>query len=275
MDTATQRFDPTSRITWLEFDGRPSDATRAALKAAGWRWSGYRVQWYNNRRGADRLIPAGITIEDGGQCDYSAERADRLQDRAERHATASHAAHQRVHAIADHIPFGQPILVGHHSERHARADVARIDAGMRRAVDEADAAERAERGAQASRAHQAHLQAAGTIARRIQTLEAEHRAMLRTLARCPGDTAYAERAAAKAAEIDAERAKLADAGGIAADALAPRVGDVVRIKGFIARVDRVNAKTLRCVIVEGGARGMGGNWDKSWLQEIISRAAGE
>ena len=37
--------------------------------------------------------------------------------------------------LADMIPFGQPILVGHHSERGHRAHINRIDSAMRLAVD--------------------------------------------------------------------------------------------------------------------------------------------
>lgn len=35
-----------------------------------------------------------------------------------------------AHRIASAIPFGQPILVGHHSERHARRDADRIGSNM-------------------------------------------------------------------------------------------------------------------------------------------------
>jgi hypothetical protein len=38
--------------------------------------------------------------------------------------------------IGDQIPMGQPILVGHHSERHARRDIARIDANMSKGVEQ-------------------------------------------------------------------------------------------------------------------------------------------
>jgi len=63
-------------------------------------------------------------------------RRDRLLERAAKHRHISEASFQRVHRIADNIPFGQPILVGHHSERHHRADIARIDSGMRKGIDE-------------------------------------------------------------------------------------------------------------------------------------------
>ena len=47
----------------------------------------------------------------------------------------------RVNSIIEHIPLGQPILVGHHSERHARADQQRITNGMRAGIDAADKAQ--------------------------------------------------------------------------------------------------------------------------------------
>ncbi|WP_132290495.1 DUF3560 domain-containing protein [Kribbella sp. VKM Ac-2568] len=34
--------------------------------------------------------------------------------------------------ISDHIPLGQPILVGHHSERRHRRDIERMDRLMQR-----------------------------------------------------------------------------------------------------------------------------------------------
>lgn len=62
-------------------------------------------------------------------------RVERRREWAESRGQKADAAHDRVHSIADRIPFGQPILVGHHSERGARADQRRIENGMRSAVD--------------------------------------------------------------------------------------------------------------------------------------------
>jgi hypothetical protein len=43
--------------------------------------------------------------------------------------------------LADQIPLGQPILVGHHSERHARRDAERITNSMHKGVEESRLAE--------------------------------------------------------------------------------------------------------------------------------------
>jgi len=72
------------------------------------------------------------------------KRAERLREWADSAEEKADAAHERVHEIADRIPFGQPILVGHHSEGRARRDQARIESGMRASVDESRKATRHE-----------------------------------------------------------------------------------------------------------------------------------
>ena len=67
-------------------------------------------------------------------------RAARLREWADKREAKAQAGFQAVHDLADSIPMGQPILVGHHSEAHARRDQDRIHSGMRRAVDNQDTA---------------------------------------------------------------------------------------------------------------------------------------
>ncbi len=67
-------------------------------------------------------------------------RAARLRGWAEACDAKSAASFAAVHAIADNIPMGQPILVGHHSERRARRDQDRIHNGMRDGIEHADKA---------------------------------------------------------------------------------------------------------------------------------------
>lgn len=72
-----------------------------------------------------------------GREDYEERRQariDRLEERAEAAEKESHDAYDRASAIADRIPMGQPILVGHHSERHARRDQANIERNMDKSV---------------------------------------------------------------------------------------------------------------------------------------------
>lgn len=62
-------------------------------------------------------------------------RLERRQQWAESRDKQSQSAFDGVQRISSNIPFGQPILVGHHSERHARADARRMDNGMRKSVE--------------------------------------------------------------------------------------------------------------------------------------------
>jgi hypothetical protein len=55
-----------------------------------------------------------------------AERKARLEDIADRLRAESDSAYQTARRMADVIPFGQPILVGHHSEGRDRRYRARI-----------------------------------------------------------------------------------------------------------------------------------------------------
>jgi len=80
-----------------------------------------------------------------------AARIARLEERAAAKKDDAAAAFRRADQIANVIPLGQPILVGHHSERRHRKDLARIDNGMRRGFEATkEAAELARRAAAAA-----------------------------------------------------------------------------------------------------------------------------
>jgi hypothetical protein len=67
-----------------------------------------------------------------------AARIDRMHARAARVRAAGHQRLDAAHQLAGMIPMGQPILVGHHSERHARRDQERIRSNMRKGIDLVD-----------------------------------------------------------------------------------------------------------------------------------------
>lgn len=98
---------------------------------------------------AERLRAQGftvtVTVDESDRRSFAeaeADRAERAEARAERFgqyadnaASRSEAASKRGHQIADGIPLGQPVLVGHHSERRARRDRERIDSATRTSID--------------------------------------------------------------------------------------------------------------------------------------------
>lgn len=74
--------------------------------------------------------------------DRRAARAERLRDWADSRDAKADAARAKVDGIAGMIPFGQPILVGHHSEGRHRRDLDRIHNGMGKVVEHGRMADR-------------------------------------------------------------------------------------------------------------------------------------
>ena len=68
-------------------------------------------------------------------------RKDYYAYKAHKANQESNARFNQAKAIGSHIPFGQPILVGHHSESHHRADIKRIDTNMRKSIEASDKAD--------------------------------------------------------------------------------------------------------------------------------------
>lgn len=62
-------------------------------------------------------------------------KAERLREWADKRARKSVTAFQSAERIASGIPMGQPILVGHHSERRHRRDIDRMHNGMSKGVE--------------------------------------------------------------------------------------------------------------------------------------------
>lgn len=116
-----------------------------------------------------------IGDEDTSLLERAEERAERFGDYSESRAEDAASAAAGVRRIADGIPFGQPILVGHHSERHARKDAERIENGMRKAVKMWETSEYWTRRAAGAVRHAKYVERPGVRSRRIKKLESERR----------------------------------------------------------------------------------------------------
>ena len=116
-----------------------------------------------------------IGDEDDTLMQRAEDRAERFDGYSERRSQEAEAARARVKSITDGIPLGQPILIGHHSERRARKDAQRIEDGMRKAVKLWDASEYWERRAEAAKAHAEYKERPDVRHRRIRSIEADLR----------------------------------------------------------------------------------------------------
>jgi hypothetical protein len=168
--------DDTIRL-WL--DGKPDDALIQRLRKTGYRyWPGRQLNvasWCTAAEDLALELSGNKKLEMREEEDNSDARVDRFVLLAQKAGKRAQAEQEKVHAIADMIPFGQPILVGHHSERRARRDAERIDNGMRRSVEETKKAQYWEERADGAARRAAQREDPGVIARRIEKLEAENR----------------------------------------------------------------------------------------------------
>lgn len=109
------------------------------VRAAGFIWAPKQdlfvaPMWTPEREDLLTELCGEIGDEDTSLAERTEQRAERFENYSERRAADAESAHAAVHKIADGIPFGQPILVGHHSEKRARKDAEKIQNGMDRAV---------------------------------------------------------------------------------------------------------------------------------------------
>ena len=112
------------------------------------------------------------------------ERADRFIDYSQKRLTEADHAHDAVSAITETIPLGQPLIVGHHSERRARRDAERIESSIRKAVTLWETSEYWTRRAKGAIRHAKYKERADVRARRINKIEADKRKRERTKADC-------------------------------------------------------------------------------------------
>lgn len=178
MMTAT--YSPEDNKLRLSSVGRLDPETYARVRAAGFIWAPKQEifvapMWTPER--ADLLLEfcEEIDDEDTSLVDRAEERAERFEGYEENRAADAEQAHQAVARIADNIPLGQPILVGHHSERHARKDAQRIENGMRRAVKMWETSKYWKSRAAGAIRHAKYKQRPDVRARRIKGLESDLR----------------------------------------------------------------------------------------------------
>lgn len=150
------------------------------IRAAGFKWAPKQElfvapAWTPEREDVLLTLVDEIGDEDTSLVERAEERAERFEEYSDKRGQEANRAKAAVDAIADAIPLGQPILVGHHSERHARKHAEQIQNGMRKAVNLwktssywADRAEGAIR-------HAKYLERPDVRARRIKKLESELR----------------------------------------------------------------------------------------------------
>jgi len=183
--TMTATYSPDDNKLRLYSTCRLDRETYNRVKDAGFKWAPKQdlfvaPMWTPYREDLLIELCGEIDDEDTSLVDRAEQRAERFEDYSDRRAADADRAHAAVKSIADNIPFGQPILVGHHSERRARKDAERIENGMRKAVKMWDQSEYWTRRAAGALAHAEYKERPDVRARRIKTIEADKRKQERT-----------------------------------------------------------------------------------------------
>ena len=150
------------------------------VRAAGFTWAAKQElfvapAWTPQREDLAVELAGEVEDEDTSLVDRAGERADRFDGYGDNRRAEAHAVKATVDAIAERFADGQPILVGHHSERKARKDKERIERGMTKAVRLWDTAKYWTDRAAGALAHAKYKELPAVRARRIKTLEADRR----------------------------------------------------------------------------------------------------
>jgi predicted RNA methylase len=179
MTTYDATYDPADDKLRLRASSHLDAETCARVKAAGFGWAPkqdlFFAVWSPAREDLLVELAGDIDDEETTPEDRAAQRAERFETYRDKRGTEAEHARKAVASVANGIPLGQPILVGHHSERHARRDAERIENGMRQAVKLWETSQYWRDRAASAIAHARYLEQPAVRARRIKKLEAELR----------------------------------------------------------------------------------------------------
>jgi hypothetical protein len=180
MTNITATYSPEDNKIRLFCITRLDSETYNRVIKAGFKWAPKQElfvtpMWTPTREDLCIELAGEIGDEDTTLVERAEAKAERLEDLSERRTQDADRAQKAVHALADGIPFGQPILVGHHSERHARKDAEKIENGMRKAVECWKAAQYWQDRAKGAIRLAKYKERPDVRARRIKGLEADKR----------------------------------------------------------------------------------------------------
>lgn len=176
----TCTYDPADNKLRISAVSRLPKDLYERVRAAGFIWAPRQEifvapMWTPEREDLALELCGEIDDEDTSLVDRAEERAERFEGYEERRTADATSAHAAVDRITSGIPLGQPILVGHHSERRARKDAEKITNGLRRAVKLWETAEYWKRRAAGAVRHAKYVERPDVRYRRIKGLEADAR----------------------------------------------------------------------------------------------------
>lgn len=173
-------YSPEDNSLRLYSTTRLDTETYARVKAAGFQWAPKQdlwkaSMWTPSREDLLLALCGTIEDEDTSLVERAETRAERFETYSENRTTEADQTRANVQRIMDGIPLGQPLLVNHHSDKHAVKDQERIHNGMSKAVSLWKSAQYWESRAQGVLRHAKYKERPDVRARRIKGLEADLR----------------------------------------------------------------------------------------------------
>lgn len=186
MATYTATYSPEDNKLRLYASSRLDTELYARVKAAGFKWAPKQElfvapAWSPEREDLCIELAGEIEAEESTLAERAEAKADRLETLSIKRRQQANAFSRAAHDISERFAFGQPILVGHHSERRARKDRERMDSNMRKAVEADKAAGYWLYKASSAQRHANHKNRDDVRARRIKTLLADLRDLQRKI----------------------------------------------------------------------------------------------
>jgi len=180
MITYDATYSPDDNKIRLYASQRLDKETYARIKDAGFKWAPkqdlfFAPMWTPARADIAEELAGSIGDEDTSLMDRAEDRADRFDEYQENRTRDAEQASEAVHQLTDNIPLGQPILIGHHSEKRARRDAKKIETGMQRAVKMWDTAAYWKGRAAGAIRHAKYKERPDVRVRRIKKIEAARR----------------------------------------------------------------------------------------------------
>lgn len=186
MITYTATYSPEDNKLRLYASQRLDDETYQKIKSVGFKLAPKQElfvapAWTPEREDvlielAGEIEPEEMTLAE--RAEIKAERLDAAIEKKRREADAFHHA---ASAISERFAFGQPILVGHHSEKKARKDKERMERAMNNASASMDKARYLAYKAEGVEQHANRKSRSDVRARRIKTLLADLRDVQRDI----------------------------------------------------------------------------------------------
>ncbi|WP_017972421.1 DUF3560 domain-containing protein [Actinopolyspora halophila] len=122
-----------------------------------------------------------VAEQEAHQAERAQARADRLDERAQAQAERAAGTREKAEQVFRTIPAGQPILIGHHSEKTDRNRRARAEKQLGRSIKQREKAEELSRRAETASHHEGARNSPVTVANRIERMDAEQRRYQRAL----------------------------------------------------------------------------------------------